>query len=227
MIEFFAGREEQLTSHLALLIVTFTIIFIIPLFPHSIHSVLYSTLLTCLFFIAIFTVNKYQKEIFIAAILMAILEWTSDFIDLSVLIIISKTVKILFFTIMVILLLLQVAKSIRVNLKVIIEAINVYLLLGLVFSFLIAFVMLFDPQAFRFPPSEFQSDEANAQLIDSIYYGFVTFTTLGYGDVVPLKPYAKSLSTLTSVTGQIYIAVVIAMLVGKFSGSDSRKHPEK
>jgi voltage-gated potassium channel Kch len=49
-----------------------------------------------------------------------------------------------------------------------------------------------------------------------IYFGFVTLTTLGYGDVVPLTPAAKSLAIFTSITGQMYVAIIIAALVSKY-----------
>jgi voltage-gated potassium channel len=46
------------------------------------------------------------------------------------------------------------------------------------------------------------------------YYSFVTLTTLGYGDITPLTPVARSLSLLEAITGQLYIAILIARLVG-------------
>lgn len=47
-----------------------------------------------------------------------------------------------------------------------------------------------------------------------IYYSFTTLTTLGYGDILPLSPPARMFSALESVMGQIYLAVLIARLVG-------------
>jgi len=48
-------------------------------------------------------------------------------------------------------------------------------------------------------------------------------STLGYGDISPLIPLAKSLSILISVSGQMYIAIIIALLVGKVAGAQSKK----
>jgi hypothetical protein len=42
-------------------------------------------------------------------------------------------------------------------------------------------------------------------------------TTVGYGDITPVSSAAKSLSNFISVSGQLYIAIIIAMLVGKFA----------
>jgi len=47
-----------------------------------------------------------------------------------------------------------------------------------------------------------------------VYYSFVTLTTLGYGDIVPLSPPAKILAILEAVVGQIYLTVLVARLVG-------------
>ena len=46
------------------------------------------------------------------------------------------------------------------------------------------------------------------------YYSFITLTTLGYGDVTPVARWAVSLSALEAVVGQLYLAVLVARLVG-------------
>jgi hypothetical protein len=48
----------------------------------------------------------------------------------------------------------------------------------------------------------------------AIYYSFVTLATLGYGDVVPKTEVARGLAVIEAVGGQLYIAVMIARLVG-------------
>ena len=59
---------------------------------------------------------------------------------------------------------------------------------------------------------------------DFIYYSFVTMTTLGYGDITPLKSLARSLSIFFSVAGQLYLAFIIATLVGKYLGGGEKPH---
>ena len=48
----------------------------------------------------------------------------------------------------------------------------------------------------------------------SLYYSFVTMTTLGYGDVLPVTPMARVLAAMQAFVGQVYIAVLVARLVG-------------
>ena len=49
-----------------------------------------------------------------------------------------------------------------------------------------------------------------------LYYSFVTLTTLGYGDITPVHPVARMLSYLEAVIGQLYLAVLVASLVGRY-----------
>jgi hypothetical protein len=46
-----------------------------------------------------------------------------------------------------------------------------------------------------------------------IYFSFVTLTTIGYGDIVPVHPYARGLANLEAVIGQLYPATLLARLV--------------
>jgi hypothetical protein len=46
------------------------------------------------------------------------------------------------------------------------------------------------------------------------YYSFTTLLTVGFGDISPLSAVARNLSILEGVTGQMYLAILIARLVG-------------
>ena len=56
-----------------------------------------------------------------------------------------------------------------------------------------------------------------------LYFSFTTLTTFGYEDIVPQSMPAKMLSTLEAVTGQLYIAILLARLVGLCLAHSSRK----
>ncbi len=49
---------------------------------------------------------------------------------------------------------------------------------------------------------------------DMIYFSNVTLTTLGYGDILPLSNLARMLANLEAMAGQLYVAIVIARMVG-------------
>ena len=105
---------------------------------------------------------------------------------------------------------IQVARSRRVNLHVILGSISIYLLVGISAALLFVAVTVVNEQALAFA----YTDKPN--LHDYIYYSFVTMSTLGYGDVTPKAPIAQFLAYTLAVVGQIYMTILVAFLVGKF-----------
>jgi len=60
--------------------------------------------------------------------------------------------------------------------------------------------------------------------LNMIYFSFTTLTTLGYGDITPLSPYARSFANLEALIGQLYPAILLARLV---SLQGTHHHPKK
>lgn len=46
-----------------------------------------------------------------------------------------------------------------------------------------------------------------------LYFSLATLTTTGYGDIVPVNPFARSLANMEAVIGQFYLAITVARLV--------------
>lgn len=148
---------------------------------------------------------------------------SSSFLNMQFVENVSTIFNFLFFTIITAMLIKQVATAELVSPRVILEAINGYLLMGLVYSTAIAAIAKFDPNAINFPPS---TNDIGGNLInfsDSLYYTFISITTMGYGDFVPTASYTRSLATLIGVSGQLYVAIIIALLVGKYSSQPKNK----
>ena len=62
-------------------------------------------------------------------------------------------------------------------------------------------------------PGSFSASSESLSMSESIYFSFVTLTTLGYGDITPLSPFAQRLAVLEAMLGQIYLVVLVARLV--------------
>jgi hypothetical protein len=91
-------------------------------------------------------------------------------------------------------------------------AIVVYLLIGALFGFLYFIVVSLDPGAIRLV---IERDAADTEALrrELGYFSLVTLTTVGYGDITPVSPLARTLATLEAITGQLYIAITLARLV--------------
>lgn len=217
-MKFFSNVSNKFltaSSSVLLLFVVF-IIFLVPFFPIETHKFLYSISYSIIFLLSALALSSNRSKIFNLAVIAIIIEWISEILNLSILIKISFIVNICFFVLIVVLIILQIARAKTVTPLVIMESITGYFLLGLSFSILIALVCAIDPNAFSFKHLAEEMDPSISYASSYIYFGFVTLTTLGYGDVVPLTPVAKSFSNIISVAGQMYVAVIIAVLVGKY-----------
>jgi len=58
-----------------------------------------------------------------------------------------------------------------------------------------------------------------------VFYSFVTLTSQGNGDIVAMTAQARSLSILEAVSGTMYVAVLVARLVGLYSSGKSEVNP--
>ena len=95
-------------------------------------------------------------------------------------------------------------------------AIAAYLLFGVGWAHAYAIVASIVPGSFTLPGRDVSSP------IEWFYYSFVTLTTIGFGDIVPTHPIARSLTISEVLTGQLYLAVLIGRLVGMQISSGPR-----
>ena len=105
-----------------------------------------------------------------------------------------------------------VLKDKKVTSDTLYGAICVYILIGLTWSFFYVLIITTSHDAFHINPAN--NPDNIIDWNDFTYYSFVTLTTLGYGDITPVAPIARPVAFLEAILGQVYIAIVIARLVG-------------
>jgi hypothetical protein len=97
----------------------------------------------------------------------------------------------------------------RVTYHRIVGAVSLYLLIGVIFAGLFAILGRLIPHAF----SGLELADNPALASNVIYFSFVTLTSIGYGDILPVHPIARSLSNVETIIGQLYPATLLARLV--------------
>jgi hypothetical protein len=105
----------------------------------------------------------------------------------------------------------------------IVGAICVYLLLGVIWSVLYALLEFALPGSF----AGIAAQGGSSWTPDWIYYSFVTLTTVGYGDMLPLTYSARALSYMETIFGQFYIAILVAGLVSAYLASKQETTRER
>jgi voltage-gated potassium channel Kch len=88
-------------------------------------------------------------------------------------------------------------------------AVIVYLNLAMIFASAFSLIWDLSPGAFTLPGPTGGAGE----LATMLYFSLTTLTTTGYGDIVPIDPFARSLANLESMIGVFYVAITIARLV--------------
>jgi voltage-gated potassium channel Kch len=98
-------------------------------------------------------------------------------------------------------------------------AVAIYLLFGMMWANAYLMAMQLDPHSFQSAVGL-----SSSSVSEWYYYSYVTLTTLGYGDIIPISRIARALAVGEALTGQLYLAVLIARLIGmEIISSQERK----
>ena len=206
-------------NNIVLLVCLLALIILFPLFQDR-ESLVRDLLLTAIFFSGIFSLDFSTKSLKILLPLgtaTAATTWIRHFIDNDFIYLVDFISTFLFLVAIVVLMIRHIARSRDVTPTIIISSINGYLLLGVLSAVLLAISEMvhhhiFTPES----PAIIFPGQSAPQFSEYLYFSFVTLTTLGYGDVTPVSYLARSMAVLIAVTGQLYMTILIAMLVGKF-----------
>lgn len=102
-------------------------------------------------------------------------------------------------------------------------ALSVYILLSLAWAGAYAMLEIITPGAFSIPTA-FGHNPAEPKgmnlLLTMFHFSMTTLTSTGYGDITPLAPFARSLSTFEQLIGMFYVAVLISRLIGLYPSEE-------
>ena len=157
---------------------------------------------------------RFKRQSFLTSrifgVLVLLLGWVQAATDAVWLDRVDGLFRSLFFLVVTGALIYQVARTARASWDLIVGAINGYLLLGIVGGVVARVIDGIIPGAFRFDP------EIHLGASKYLYFSYISLATVGYGDITPLVPSAQLLSIVLGVSGQLYVATIIAVLVGKY-----------
>ncbi len=122
------------------------------------------------------------------------------------------------------LVLFQVFRKGPITLHRVQGAVAAYLLVGLAWGMAYEIALLKNPKALNLPAT---TDTVAFQTPQLIYFSFVTLTTVGYGDIIPIHPAVRSLAMTEALIGQLFPAVLIARLVSLELAAKGRRDERK
>lgn len=207
---------------LLLLINTFLLIVIFPILENyaADYLVIIELLFNALLLVGIYLVTQNKQIVAVSSLLsiLAIVVIMFDRqIDSKILLIFGLGCEITVFIIAFVRIISHVLKYRRISEDKIYGAMSAYLLLGIIWAMLYTIVELAFSNSFYFAHGFILNQELSAHLFyfsQFLYASFVTLSTLGYGDIVPISGLARVMTSLEAISGQLYVAVLIARLVG-------------
>lgn len=209
----FWQEDRGLSIFLALLVM---VIFVLPVLPMPGSTARFASNLAFSALLIAGAISSGQwRWMRIIVVLALLVRWVAAALSSEALDVMREASTLLMFALFAIVVAERAYRSGPVTQHRIKGAVAVFLLLGLVWAHAYELLHLLRPTAFSGALGE-----AGSQTW--IYYSFVTLTTMGYGDITPVHPVARSLAISEALIGQLYVATTLARLVALQVGSGGK-----
>jgi hypothetical protein len=223
------ARQQKIKSYLPnvivearfrlLLGILLSLFVVLPIFEFRLLLDAILTTLVVVTLVLVIDTAKLLKVALVFALFSIVSNWAALWVNSTTVKLLGSSAELIFLILLASVILNEVFRAQHINIETISGAICVYLLMGLMWSHVYTITELIEPNSFNnlgFNAHEpLDSDWISKLSLQLNYYSFVTLSTLGYGDITPVTRVAKSFATLEAILGQLYLAVLIARLVGQ------------
>jgi Ion channel len=204
----------------------FAQVLLLVLFPYmekpGLPMILFRLLGALAFFAAVYAVSESRAQWIIALVLAlpaGVLNVMFVFRSDPLIAVPTLVSSILFLGFTLLSILRAVLRSEKVTHDTIYGAISVYLLMAILWG--VAYLLLETLQPGALSIDTTRHPNHRVDWSDCMFFSFITLATVGYGDIVPVTTHSRSLSILEAVSGTMYVAVLVARLVGLYSATKS------
>lgn len=216
------SQEDGLTSMLIILVTMHFVL--IPIFGSYSFFLVMLNVFWMLFLIAgIFALSKNRKRsilISIVPFLFITFGWISTFSPSPFSVLTHLILSVATFLLLIILVLLKVFEPGPITRHRVIGSIVVYMLMANLFAIMYLFFYEYIKGSFQIALPPFESNSLDANFM---YFSYITITTTGFGEIVPLHPIARSLVQVEAIIGVLYPVILIGRLVSDASATKKDK----
>ena len=193
------------------------------LYPHRLGPGIFRNILLLSCVLAVSNKARIAIVVSVLAIGVVVSRWLFEFGVGMVFVRVSHVLAFVIMMTVAIAILTEILRAGEVTSQLVVGAVCVYLALAVVWAFLYYAIEAFAPGAILVRAGSFSATAplpvADADAVKMLYVSLATITTLGNSDI-PVTFLARQLATIEAITGQLYLAVLIARLVG-FSSAAS------
>ena len=211
------AKPDTRWRHLALLVSILFLFLITPVVALFHHGVLVLNAIAAIVLVAGSYALFERRRLFLIALVLSGASITTTGLLLITqqhwAAILSHSCVVVLIAYLSIAILTYVLRGAQITMDKIFAAVCVYMLIGYAWTFAYALIDELQPGAFVTSSSDVPTDYV-ARVLQMRYFSFMTLTTVGYGDIVPHSNAARTFAALEAVTGQIFLTVLIARLVG-------------
>jgi hypothetical protein len=208
----FWDKESGLSGMLVLLFAMHFIL--IPLFGSNSSFMVTINIFWMLFLIAgIFSLSKSKKQALLFSIipfLFVLFGWITVFERTPFVLFADIFFSIATFALLIILVLKKVFEPGPITGYRVIGSVVVYMILANLWAVIYLFIYEHIPGAFQITLPAFESNTLQANFL---YFSYITITTTGFGEIVPLHPIARSMVQIEAIIGVLYPVILIGRLV--------------
>ncbi|TAG52018.1 MAG: two pore domain potassium channel family protein [Cytophagales bacterium] len=220
-LHFFHKISPKENKYLLLLFSIICLLVVSPFFQETTTARLFFSLLISVVLLSGLYADFELKRIdYIETILgffAIILTWLDYFITNNITLdFITQGAYAAYFLYFTVELISRIVISNQISPNLIYASIAGFFMLGLCGATMASMLELALPEAYKLPENVYFHNFENF-----IYYSFVTITTVGYGDMLPIHPASKTLAILLCVCGHLYSTIVMAIIIGKFSSKQN------
>jgi hypothetical protein len=218
------SKESGLSGMLVLLFAMHFIL--IPLFGSYSSIMVVLNIFWMLFLIAgIISLSKSKRQaiqISIIPFLFILFGWINFFDSTPFLLMVDIVLTLCTFFLLIILVMMKVFEPGPITGYRVAGSIVVYMILAHLWAVIYLFVYEHIPGSFSITLPPFESNTLQANFL---YFSYITITTTGFGEIVPLHPFARSLVQVEAITGVLYPVILIGRLVSEANENKVKKKP--
>ncbi len=228
-VEQLAGFFVRWRYHILLLVLMLGLVVEPILFGERAHSAVfdvpYSLILACSMF-ALAGQRRLRWAVMVLGVLALLTTWSAYIVPDAAhrnMLVVGHGCGILFLALSVYTTLLAVLVKHSLSMESILGCIAGYLMLGMAWGMAYSLLHLVSAESFQLGDQFVPFIEAGQTRVPVFtYYSFITLTTVGFGDMTPVSQVARTLSWLEAVTGQFYLAVIVAGIISMLTGGRRR-----
>jgi hypothetical protein len=218
----FWDKESGLSGMLVLLFAMHFIL--IPLFGSYSSFMVTINIFWMLFLVAgIISLSKTKRQaiqISIIPFLFMLFGWINVFDASPFFIMVDIVLTICTFGLLIFLVLVKVFEPGPITGYRVIGSIVVYMILANLWAVIYLFIYEHIPGSFSITLPPFESNTLQANFL---YFSYITITTTGFGEIVPLHPFARALVQVEAIIGVLYPVILIGRLVSDANENKAQK----